>query len=382
MNEEKDTASVKVFAAEWRQNSSLDHVRTSNLELFRVLVMFLIVAHHYVVNSGLTAADGPIYVNPISWRSLFLLLFGAWGKTGINCFIMITGYFMCKSEITMKKFAKLLSEIMFYRIVIYLVFLFTGYESFSLKLLVKALLPIGGIEQNFIDCFPVFYLCIPFLNILIQNLSEQQHMRLLALSVFIYVFFGTVPFLSVSMNYVSWFIVVYFIASYLRLYPKKLFDSSKFWGGITLLCVTVSAMSVIACAWLGTVVGHNMAYFFVSDSNTFLAVATGVSSFLLFKNLKIRQSGFINTVAASTFGVLLIHANSDTMRRWLWKDVLKNVEVYDSEWLILHALISVLCVFIICTVVDIIRKRLFEKIGVVSVVSTILSALVCKLWRE
>lgn len=28
--------------------------RSSNLELYRIIVMLLIVAHHYVVNSGLT----------------------------------------------------------------------------------------------------------------------------------------------------------------------------------------------------------------------------------------------------------------------------------------------------------------------------------------
>lgn len=54
--------------------------RSSNIELFRIIVMFLIVAHHYVVNSGLTAADGPIYADPLSWRSTFLLLLGAWGR--------------------------------------------------------------------------------------------------------------------------------------------------------------------------------------------------------------------------------------------------------------------------------------------------------------
>lgn len=84
--------------------------------------MLLIVAHHYVVNSGLMAADGPIYANPLSWRSLFLLLLGAWGKTGINCFVMITGYFMCKSHITAKKFAKLVGEWLFYRYLLHAIF--------------------------------------------------------------------------------------------------------------------------------------------------------------------------------------------------------------------------------------------------------------------
>ena len=31
--------------------------RNSNLELFRILTMLSIVVHHYVVNSGLLAAD-------------------------------------------------------------------------------------------------------------------------------------------------------------------------------------------------------------------------------------------------------------------------------------------------------------------------------------
>ncbi len=76
--------------------------RSSNLELFRIITMLLIIAHHYVVNSGLTGVGSPINSNPTSVKSLFLLLLGAWGKIGINCFMLITGYFMCKSEITLK----------------------------------------------------------------------------------------------------------------------------------------------------------------------------------------------------------------------------------------------------------------------------------------
>lgn len=73
-------------------------VRDSNIELYRIITMLFIIAHHYVVNSGLISADGPIYSDISSWRSIFLLLFGAWGKTGINCFVLITGYYMCKSK--------------------------------------------------------------------------------------------------------------------------------------------------------------------------------------------------------------------------------------------------------------------------------------------
>lgn len=66
--------------------------RDSNFELYRIVAMLLIIAHHFVVNSGIL---DKAYEAPLSANSIFLFLFGAWGKTGINCFMMITGYFMC-----------------------------------------------------------------------------------------------------------------------------------------------------------------------------------------------------------------------------------------------------------------------------------------------
>lgn len=336
-------------------------VRDSNLELFRIITMLLIVAHHYVVNSGLTAPNGPIYADPLSWRSLFLLLFGAWGKTGINCFVLISGYFMCKSNITAKKFAKLLGEMLFYRFVIGCIFLISGYPHYSVKIFLKALIPITNIGTGFSPAFLIFFLCIPFLNILTKGMKEKQHIRLLLICFFVYVVLGTFPFLSVTMNYVSWFVVLYLIASYIRLYPKKLFSKTYLWGWLSLACILVSATSVVACAWLGQQLGKTMAFYFVTDSNTFLATATGFCTFMFFKNVKVKNSKFINTVAASSFGVLLIHAHSDAMRQWLWRDVLDNVSMYHSPWLILHALASVLGIYIICTIIDHLRIRFLEK---------------------
>lgn len=66
-------------------------------------------------------------------------------------------------------------------------------------------------------------------------------------------------------------------------------------------------------------------------------------------------------MAASTFGVLLIHANSVTMRWWLWCDTLNNVGMYESKWPYIHAFASVVGVFIICMLIDIIRRRLIEE---------------------
>lgn len=109
-----------------------------------------------------------------------------------------------------------------------------------------------------------------------------------------------------------------------------------------------------------SVVNKNLSYFFVSDSNKPLAVATAVCAFLFFKNLKIGYSKVINTIAASAFGVLLIHANSDTMRQWLWRDTLDNVGHYAGN-IYLHAIGSVLAVYAVCTLIDFLRIQLLEK---------------------
>jgi hypothetical protein len=336
--------------------------RDTNLELFRIITMLLIIAHHYVVNSGLMKDIGPIWTNPFSIRSLFLLIVGAFGKTGINCFVLITGFFMCKKGITAKKFVKLLLEVMFYKITIAIIFWVTGLMPFSMAELVNTLLPIRNIGNGFTSAFLVFYLFIPFLSILVSNMEEKQHINLLLLLGFTYIFLGTIPkIFSVTMNYVSWFSVLFFIASYIRLYPKSIYNNRKLWTWLLICSITLSVLSVVACTWLGTKLNRHVAYAFVTDSNTFLAVITSISAFLFFKNLQMKPSKVINTIAGSTFGIFLIHANSDTMRAWLWDKVINTVGHYYSPILPLYVVCSVVAVFVICLLIDLFRIQLLEK---------------------
>lgn len=332
--------------------------RSSNLELFRIVSMFLIVLHHYVVNSNVIINA---LATPTKLNSILALLLGAWGKMGINCFVLITGYFMCKTNITLKKFMKLIFEIEFYRIIIYIIFLATGYETFSFTRIVKVLLPVSRVDNNFTGCFLLFYLCIPFLNCLIKNLNEKNHIKLLLLVGFIYIVLGSIPKIGVTMNYVSWFIVLYIIASYVRLYPKKKFDSAKIWGLLSLLFVSMSVVTVVG-ALIAPRIGQVLSYYFLSDSNKILAVATSFSLFMFFKNLKMGNSKIINTIASTTFGVLLIHANSDAMRTWLWCDVLKNEECFGSKYFVLFAIASTIVVFAVCALIDYCRIIFIEKL--------------------
>lgn len=332
--------------------------RSSNLELYRIVCMLLIIAHHFVVNSGLTAVDGVMSNNPTDIKTLFLWTFGMWGKTGINCFLLITGYFMCKSEITIKKFVKLLLQIYFYKFIIYAIFLATGYETVSLLRVVKLCMPLWGISHDFVGCFLVFYLTIPFWNILIRNMTKHQHQLLVILLLGVYTILGSVPKFVVSFNYVTWFGIIYLLASYIRLYPQKIYENKRLWGWVALFSVILAICSMLFMQFF---VGK-MAQYFVADSNKFFAVVVSVSSFLWFKNLDIRYSKTINTFGAATFGVLLIHANSNAMRTWLWQDVVDVVGHYAlSLWqLVLYSMGVVIVVFILCSLIDIFRAKYIE----------------------
>ena len=320
----------------------------------------MIVAHHFVVNSGLlNCIDSQVKFN---FRDYFLLLFGWAGKTGINCFVLITGYFMCTSHITKEKFIKLLSEVYFYKVIIWMLFYFSGYESFTLKGVVEMLFPFFTVADNFTSCFLLFYLLIPFINKLIYVLTEKEHFYLILWSIGVYVVLPSFANANVVFNYITWFIILYIIASYIRLYPKKEFCDQKVTGILLCGSLLLSWGSIIVLATVSRVLGKSVgiAYFFVADSNKIFALSTGICAFLFFKNLKIDYNKLVNAVAASTFGVLLIHANSDTMRRWLWKDVCNNIEVYESGNIIVHAVVCVILVYAVCTVIDILRIKIIE----------------------
>lgn len=336
----------------------IDNNRSSNLELYKILMMLLIVAHHYVVNSGLTSDGGPIYGDLTAKRSILLLLIGAWGKSAINGFVMITGFFMYKKAITAKKFTVLLTETMFYRIVITSVFFITGYLAFSKDALLTMVLPVRYITDSFPQVYLVFFLTIPFLNVLIKDLSKKMHLRLLLLLGFVYVFCSTMSAFSVRFNYYSWFIVVYLTGAFLARCSKKITENRKLWFYLMLASLGVSAATVINGVNKGADV-----YKYVIDANKLLPFTNSITSFMFFKSIKLPKNRIINTVASSTYGVFLIHTCGDSMRKWLWRDVLRVTQSYYLPWpyLILHIAGSILGVYAVCTVIDLLRRRFLEK---------------------
>lgn len=338
--------------------------RSSNLELYRIISMLVIVAHHYVVNSGVTASMAEC---PLSANSIYLYLFGMWGKVGINCFLLITGYFMCTSNITFRKWLKLYLWIITYGVIINAIFLLTGRRELDWTLL-YIFFPFRNVHtDSFTSTFMVWWLFIPLLNILVNNCTKKQHQYLLLMTLVVFSIYPFVPkLLNIDSNPICWFSTIYFVASYLRKYPEMIphSNSAKFWGVMSIITIGLSMLSVVSILYLGDYLGMELPqYYMVIDSDKPLALLVAVSTFMFFKNLNIPYSKFINIAGGASFGVLLIHAGSNAMRQWLWKDTVDCIGSYDMPFwqLIIYSNLVVLAIYAICATIDYIRLKTIEE---------------------
>lgn len=194
-------------------------------------------------------------------------------------------------------------------------------------------------------------------------MDRRQHALLILLNLFAYTFLGSIPKNSVPINYLSWFSVIYLVGSYIRLYPDVRGLRTNL--GIKLLvCIVFSIGSIIFFDWVGVHLGKDtfgIAFWGVIDSNKVLAFITSVVAFCWFKKLNMSYHPFINGIAASAFGVLLIHSNSRDMMDWLWKSTLDNASFFGTNLMYMHAFGSVLVVYFVCTAIDWLRIRYMER---------------------
>lgn len=66
-----------------------------------------------------------------------------------------------------------------------------------------------------------------------------------------YSFLGSIPKFDITFNYVTWFGVIYLIASYIRIYPSPYFENKLLWSMITIASIILSILSVFAFLYIG-----------------------------------------------------------------------------------------------------------------------------------
>ena len=113
---------------------------------------------------------------------------------------------------------------------------------------------------------------------------------------------------------------------------------------------------IVNLIWMKTGQFANYAVFAAGDWKP-APVMIGFGLFILFER-KTFYSRIINTVAASAFGVYLIHMYPQVITL-LWHDWFDIGKYYSSPWAPCIAVGIVLFVYLACTVLDIIRRGIF-----------------------
>lgn len=331
----------------------------------RIVLMLAIIAHHMVVNSGSFYLMSP---TDLSAQAFFIKLWGMWGKTAINSFVLITGWFMCTSRLTWKKYVRLLAQVYFWKLAVW-IFFCAIYRTWPQPGDFVAILvyPFRYVDDGFMASFLAMYLMIPFLNRLAGALERGAHLRLLALLLGVYTVSTTFLGAPKAFSEFAWYCTLYLLAAYLRRYAPAWTKDHRLVGCLCLISVVLSIVSVIVFMLANNAAGWTVidAYYLVSDSGKLLALTTGLLVFLWFKGLELPYSKAINAISATTFGVFLIHTHSDFMRSWLWGsggifDVRYLYQTCGPLELALRCAFAVVFVFAACSACDMLRIRFLE----------------------
>ncbi len=197
--------------------------RKTNIELLRILAMFLVlVVHAYFWSLGAPSLQD---IKENFLPSCTRIFIESISIVCVNTFIFISGWF--KIHPTLKGFANFIFQCAYFLFGIYAVLVCTGHADLSIKGIAGCLCltPVNW----FIKAYIGLYILAPVLNFFVENSSKKQ-LGLLLISFYtfqtIYGLSGAAKFIDHGYSTFS-FIGLYLLAQYVKLYVSVGYK----WGG-------------------------------------------------------------------------------------------------------------------------------------------------------
>lgn len=329
-------------------------VRNSNLEILRIISMILILFHHFYYNN--INLD---YSN-LTINQFIIQFLSSAGKIGVNCFILISGYFMIESKFKMKKLLKLYGQILFYSIggVILSTVLF--HDNIGIKDLLKSVLPISYSNWWFITTYIIVYLLLNYINKFLKSISKKEYLLLMVLLLIIWSIIPTLINGKIEFSNIDWFILLYMIGAYIKLYVNNDNINNKKVIVLLSIFICLSALSIIGLDKLYNKFEINPLHFSL-PMNQILPLSISICLFIIFLNYKCNNSKIINKIASCTLGVYLIHTHL-LLRDIIWIRIFKVNEVINSPYIVLYEFFVIVVIYFVCTLIDYIRQNTIEKL--------------------
>ena len=173
--------------------------RMPQFELLRVISMLLIVMLHFMSHGGVNeklVLGTPAYFIFSLFRTLAYL--------GVDCFILLSGYFLCESDFRLSRIVRTALQVLFYSCLGIVLAVASFHEKVGMKDLLFTLFPISGNKYWFASAYIVMLFISPLLNNAIIHMDKKEHLT------------------YSDGKDLGWFITLYIIAAYVRKYPSNL----------------------------------------------------------------------------------------------------------------------------------------------------------------
>ena len=325
----------------------------SSIELLRIIAMFMILMHHFVVHNGYDVLNLPLGPE----RIFFQLVMAGGGKVGVVIFFSISAWFFLDREQTIKSNLKRVwimeRELLFWSLILVTFYLVFDRADLGMKLMVKSVMPLSMGLWWYATAYAIFLALLPFLSKGLKALGREYH---LALAATVLVMWGLTSFIPGMMEINDGFlgfIYLFILFSAYKWYMEP-FTTRQVWLmigtglGFFLLCTCASITL--------SLLGHDMGIY-ITGGWRLPVIMVGFGMFLLFDRVTFHNRP-INRIAQSAFAVYLI-TNYAASGKLLWVKLFNLQNLYQQPLAILQILGILLAIYTVCTLLDFIRQALF-----------------------
>ncbi|MBQ8822334.1 MAG: acyltransferase family protein [Lachnospiraceae bacterium] len=339
--------------------------RIVSVELLRIISMMMVVMLHYLSKGELLKSlIGEVDINGyIAWGLESFCI------VAVNVYMLISGYFLVESKFRPGRLVELICQVLFYAVGVTIVLILAGMLSpgaLDIYQLIQYVFPIQMEHYWFASAYVGMYLFAPILAAGVKNMEKRQLQFTIGLLLLFYSVMKTIAPVQLTLDEKGydaiWFMCVFLVAAYIRLYGIPVFDSvRKGMVFYVVFVVFIFGWSMVLrwiCLSTGLIKGVVQgAYHY----NHVLNLLAAMALFCGFIHWNIPQEGraakFICKIAPYTFGVYLLHEHIEI--RWLWP-VWCGADVAESPlMMVVRALVSVVLVFVVGILVDMLRGMIF-----------------------
>ncbi len=350
---------------------TIEKKRDSNFELLRIIAMLAIISFHYIIENKLMNFQNGSTGEKIIFSFIYILTLVC-----INSFILISGYHLINSKFKIQKIIRLWGLAIFYSLGIYFFYLIVDsniIDKTTTAIRMRTFAPILNANYWFLVPYLALYIIFPFLNKMIKSLNKQQ-LKILLIIFFILlsVLYNVTTLLDIfepiNGHSFLWFIFIYAIGAYIKLYSSKEKKEKLHKYKYLILYFITALIGFIINILLETIKGTDITLNLLSERlltfNSVFAVIESISLFMFFKDVQIKNkivNNIITWISPNILAVYLLHAHHIS-QMVLWHMTGFSINLSTMENHILHYIICVIVIFTIGIIIEQIRRWIFKLV--------------------